>query len=185
MLNIADNSRRVTLQLQMVRHHVHCHTGESTWTLIKLCKIWNFFIFDLKVHTGVNMESGKHALRSEQISTSSLMDFRKAEQFSDVIIDVFGVKIAAHKIVLAANSEFFRTLFCSPLNEISGEVVTFGDSATDRARWVRLGTQQGVEWACPGWSWLSQRSSHWSTISTQDASRPPPSSRWNNLHWGY
>ena len=99
----------------------------------------------LQVHTGVDVESGKHVLRSEQISTNSLMDFRKAEQFSDVIIDVFGVKIAAHKIVLAANSEFFRTLFCSPLNEISGEVVTFGDSATDRARWVRLGTQQGVE----------------------------------------
>ena len=96
------------------------------------------------MHTGVNMESGKHVLRSEQISTTSLIDFRKAEQFSDVMINVFGVKIAAHKIVLAANSDFFRTLFCSPLNEISGEVVTFGDSATDRARWGST-AQQGVE----------------------------------------
>ena len=95
-----------------------------------------------QVHTGVNVESGKHVLRSEQVSTSSLMDFRKAEQFSDVTIDVFGVKIAAHKIVLAANSDFFRTLFCSPLNEISGEVVTFGDSTTDRARWGEHSTME-------------------------------------------
>ena len=99
--------------------------------------------FDLKVHTGVSIETGKHVLRSEQISTSSLMDFRKAEHFSDVIIDVFGAKIAAHKIVLAANSDFFRTLFCSPLNEISGEVVTFGDSNTDRARWGEVSTVGG------------------------------------------
>ena len=93
----------------------------------------------MKVQTGVSTETGQHVLKSEQISTSSLMDFRKKEQFSDVVIDVFGVKIAAHKIVLAANSDFFQTLFCSPLNEISGEVVTFGDSTTDRARWGVIG----------------------------------------------
>ena len=108
-----------------------------------LSHLINVSSFDLKVHTGVSMETGKHVLRSEQISTSSLMDFRKAEQFSDVIIDVFGAKIAAHKIVLAANSDFFRTLFCSPLNEISGEVVTFGDSNTDRARWGEVSTVGG------------------------------------------
>ena len=91
------------------------------------------------MQTGVSTETGQHVLKSEHISTSSLMDFRKKEQFSDVVIDVFGVKIAAHKIVLAANSDFFQTLFCSPLNEISGEVVTFGDSTTDRARWGEIG----------------------------------------------
>ena len=78
---------------------------------------------------------GGHFLKSSQVCPSSLVKFREAGQFSDVIIDVFGTVVKAHKIVLAANSEFFRTFFCSQLNESSGEVLTFGDSNTDRARY--------------------------------------------------
>ena len=80
---------------------------------------------------------GGHFLRSSQVCPSSLLQFRDAGQFSDVAIDVFGTVVKAHKIVLAANSEFFRTFFCSQLNESSGEVLTFGDSNTDRARYKR------------------------------------------------
>ena len=87
---------------------------------------------------GVEPEAGQHYLTSSTICSSNLLQFRQAHQFSDVIIDVFGTKIWGHKIVLAANSDFFRTLFCSPLNETEGEVITFGDSTTDRARWVSV-----------------------------------------------
>ena len=47
---------------------------------------------------------------------------------------VFGTKISAHKIVLAANSEYFNALFCSQLNESSGEIIYFGDKAEETER---------------------------------------------------
>ena len=38
------------------------------------------------------------------------------------------------QIVLAANSLYFSTLFCSQLNETSGEIVYFGEESQDETR---------------------------------------------------
>ena len=51
-----------------------------------------------------------------------------------MIFDVFGTEASAHKIVLAANSEYFNALFCSQLNESSGEIIYFGDKAEETER---------------------------------------------------
>ena len=84
--------------------------------------------------TGVINSTQKHFLTSADINRTGLIHFRENAHFSDVVLDIFGTKIAAHKIVLAANSEYFRALFCSPLNESSGEIIYFGDkdAETDR-----------------------------------------------------
>ena len=94
-------------------------------------------------------EGDCHFLRCEEISSSSLLQFKQSGRLCDVIIDVFGKRIKAHKvsrgrnksdqdccfeIVLAANSEYFATLFCSPLNETSGEIVYFGEESEDDTR---------------------------------------------------
>ena len=86
------------------------------------------------METGVGLSSGRHYLHSRQVCPATLLGFREAGTFSDVTIDVFGTTIAAHRLVLAANSDYFKTLFCAPLGEASGEVVRFGDSDQDRAR---------------------------------------------------
>ena len=36
--------------------------------------------------------------------------------------------------MLAANSEYFTTLFCSQLNEQSGEIIYFGEGSQDETR---------------------------------------------------
>ena len=77
--------------------------------------------------TGSLTSAQKHFLTSSEISRSGLLQFRDKGQFSDVILDVFGTKIFAHKIVLVANSEYFNALFCSQLNESSGEIIYLGD----------------------------------------------------------
>ena len=84
--------------------------------------------------TGVFTFTQKHFLKSSEISGSVLLDFRENGQFSDVVLDIFGTKISAHKIVLAANSDYFRALFCSPLNESSGEIIYFGDKDSETER---------------------------------------------------
>ena len=38
------------------------------------------------------------------------------------------------QIVLSANSSYFSTLFCSQLNEMSGEIVCFGEESQDDTR---------------------------------------------------
>ena len=82
----------------------------------------------------VNTKGNKHILTSQEIYRSGLLSFRETGQFSDVVLDVFGTRISAHKIVLAANSEFFKTFFCSPLNESSGETIHFGDKDQEGER---------------------------------------------------
>ena len=84
--------------------------------------------------TGVITSTYKHFLTSSEIARSSLLEFREKGQFSDVILDVFGTRITAHKIVLAANSEYFKAFFCSPLNESSGEIIYFGDKENEGER---------------------------------------------------
>ena len=84
--------------------------------------------------TGVLTSVQRHFLTSSEIARSELLQFREKGQFSDVILDVFGTKISAHKIVLAANSEYFKALFCSPLNESSGEIIYFGDKDAEMER---------------------------------------------------
>ena len=84
--------------------------------------------------TGVFTSAQKHFFSSSEISRSGLLQFRDKGQFSDVILDVFGTKITAFKIVLAANSEYFNALFCSPLNESSGEIIYFGDKGEEPDR---------------------------------------------------
>ena len=95
-------------------------------------------------------EGERHFLECQEISRSSLLQFKQSGRLSDVILDVFGKRIKAHKvsdretfslnqtgtveIVLAANSEYFATLFCSPLNETSGEIVYFGEESEDDTR---------------------------------------------------
>ena len=104
-----------------------------------------------RVKSGVE-EGDCHFLQCEEISRSSLLQFKQTGRLCDVIIDVFGKRIKAHKvsrereiltksdrecrveIVLAANSEYFATLFCSPLNETSGEIVYFGEESEDDTR---------------------------------------------------
>ena len=81
--------------------------------------------------SGVEGETDCHFLQCGEISRTSLAQFRDSGLFSDVIMDVFGKRITAHKVVLAANSEYFATLFCSPLNENSGEIIYFGEESED------------------------------------------------------
>jgi len=84
--------------------------------------------------TGIVSSVQKHFFTSSEVSRSGLLQFRDKGQFSDVILDVFGTKVSAHKIVLAANSEYFNALFCSPLNESSGEIIYFGDKGEETER---------------------------------------------------
>ena len=40
--------------------------------------------------------------------------------------------------MLAANCEYFATLFCSQLNESSGEIIYFGEESKDEERYLRI-----------------------------------------------
>ena len=98
-LQTSDNMKLVTQ-----RHF------KKAWFL----KIWLDYIENMfnALHktTGVFSSAQKHFFSSSEISRSGLLQFRDKGQFSDVILDVFGTKIAAHKIVLATNSEHSMTV---------------------------------------------------------------------------
>ena len=51
-----------------------------------------------KYKTGVNSQLGTHFLRCDEISRERLQHFRDKKQFSDIILDVFGTQIFAHKV---------------------------------------------------------------------------------------
>ena len=50
-----------------------------------------------RVKSGVE-EGGCHFLQCDQISSSSLLQFKQSGRLSDVILDVFGKRIKAHKV---------------------------------------------------------------------------------------
>ena len=48
--------------------------------------------------TGVDVNLGQHFLRCDTISRDGLNAFRTKRHFSDVVLDVFGSQIYAHKV---------------------------------------------------------------------------------------
>ena len=51
-----------------------------------------------RVRSGVEEGELSHVLQCEEISRSSLLQFKQSGRLSDVILDVFGKRIKAHKV---------------------------------------------------------------------------------------
>ena len=62
------------------------------------CSQVEMFRAAARVRSGVEEGDLSHFLQCEEISRSSLLQFKQSGRLSDVILDVFGKRIKAHKV---------------------------------------------------------------------------------------
>lgn len=70
------------------------------------------------------MHAYSFTLVASSYQSSLSNDLWKNKEFTDVVLDVDGEKIPAHKLILATKSPYFRALLYGEMREASQEEVT-------------------------------------------------------------
>ena len=71
-----------------------------------------------------NQDSVQYTAKTyHQNFTSRLVTFREKERFTDIKLKCKDLEVPCHRVVLAAASSYFNTMFCSGMKESAAEVV--------------------------------------------------------------
>lgn len=91
-------------------------------------------IGDIRLQSNVHLSTG-YIDHSGDVA-SSIANLRRNDSFSDVTLVVQGVSFAAHRVILAARSEYFRALLYGGLAESSCSVIHLNDINATAFRFI-------------------------------------------------